>query len=463
MGGKADAVAAAFSALCKHGPDIGIHFGKKCVLARPSARCALVPPAFAGPQHAHPYLPQVTVQPAGGGFVVLKAPVGDSAFREEYVHRRVTRLEALFAALAEHPDSHVAYALPKACCSVGRVMWIMRTAALACDSPALRQFDLHVRRVFESIAAAALSDHAWAEARLGLRQGGVGLRAAAQHVACAFVASRTAAHALCGRMDSCEVWEAARDPAGPLAAALRSVAARVPQQFEFHVVADDPQPVPQKAMSAAVDAAAWEVLAAHADAPTRARMRSRTAPFAAAWLAAVPSPSLSLWFQPHELRIALCLWLGLPVTDGVDTCLACGREVDDLGAHALGCMFAGTTALCHNALRDALWWLCRAAGLRPELEKPGHLPDTVYRPADVFLPRYPGGGPAKIALDLAVCSPQQRRHLVAAGLVSAAAAVAYSDAKAERHACAAACAACGIRLIPMVVETFGCWAPEAAG
>ena len=106
--------------------------------------------------------------------------------------------------------------------------------------------------------------------------------------------------------------------------------------------------------------------------------------------------------------------------------------------------------------------MCRSAGLRPEVEKAGLLPGTVYRPADVYLPQYPGGGPAKVALDLAVVSPLQRRYLVDAGIVSHAAAAAYSDAKAERNHCAAACRACGIKFIPLVTDAFGGWAPEAA-
>ena len=63
--------------------------------------------------------------------------------------------------------------------------------------------------------------------------------------------------------------------------------------------------------------------------------------------------------------------------------------------------------------------VCVCDGLLPTH---GLLPGTLSRPADVFLPRYPGGGPARIALALAVVSPLQRRYLVRAGIVSLAAA-----------------------------------------
>ena len=124
-------------------------------------------------------------------------------------------------------------------------------------------------------------------------------------------------------------------------------------------------------------------------------------------------------------------------------------------------MRSGSITRRHNAIRDAFWHICHAAGLRPEVEKPGLLPGTLYRPADVYLPRYPGGGPAKIALDFAVVSPLQRRYLVRAGAISLAAAEAYADRKAERQECERECRARGITFIPIVVESFGGWGAEA--
>ena len=90
-------------------------------------------------------------------------------------------------------------------------------------------------------------------------------------------------------------------------------------------------------------------------------------------------------------------------------------------------MSSGQATLRHHTLRDLLWAKCRTAGLRPEIEKEGLLPHTMYRPADVWLPKWPGGGPAKIAIDLAVVSPLQRRYMVRAGMLSRAAAEAYMD------------------------------------
>ena len=123
--------------------------------------------------------------------------------------------------------------------------------------------------------------------------------------------------------------------------------------------------------------------------PDRARLRAKAAPHAAAWVTAVPSPALGTWLEPEFFRIVIRLWLGIPVCDGEADCPFCGRHVTDLGLHALQCTAGGSIAQRHDSLRDIFWYLCRAAGLRPEVEKPGLLPGTLYRPADLWLPRWP--------------------------------------------------------------------------
>ena len=88
----------------------------------------------------------------------------------------------------------------------------------------------------------------------------------------------------------------------------------------------------------------------------------------------------------------------------------CGAISDQLGYHALHCRFGGGTIRRHNRIRDTLFHACRAAGLLPELETPGILPGGEKRP-DVFVNRWPGGGPALLALDVAVVSPTQTTYV----------------------------------------------------
>ena len=96
--------------------------------------------------------------------------------------------------------------------------------------------------------------------------------------------------------------------------------------------------------------------------------------------------------------------------------------MDTYGDHALVCPAGGDRTIRHNALRDAVCFLCKSAGLNPEPEKTGLLrPRPQFhcleedgqkykgsrspegrQPADVFIPCGRLGKPA--ALDLAVTS-----------------------------------------------------------
>eukprot|EP00665_Eupelagonemidae_sp_cell47_P012075 gene12075-biopygen888 len=252
------------------------------------------------------------------------------------------------------------------------------TLLLPPAAPELQLFDALVRRAFERITGALPTDGEWREAALGVAQGGLGLRSCADHAAAAYVASRSAAGPLSARIDAAYAWEAAACPDGPLARALAAVAAAVPDSVVLDVRGDGPR-VRQRTLSMAIDAAALQGMLAAAPPDARARLRAKQTEHAGAWLTAVPAPALGLWLEPALFTTAVRLWLGIPVSDEENqVCPACGAAVADLGAHALACMSSGSATLRHHALRDLLWFKCRTAGLRPEVEKEGLLPHTLY-------------------------------------------------------------------------------------
>ena len=88
-----------------------------------------------------------------------------------------------------------------------------------------------------------------------------------------------------------------------------------------------------------------------------------------------------------------------------------------------------------------------------------HLLDGEQRPADIWLPVWDKGQPA--ALDLAVTSPLQQNILAKAAVTCGEAGRAYEAVKLSKSN-ASDCAARGINFIPMVVESFGGWAPQAS-
>ena len=122
--------------------------------------------------------------------------------------------------------------------------------------------------------------------------------------------------------------------------------------------------------------------------------------------------------------------------------------------------------LRHNALRDVTYHLALAAGLQPQREKSGLLPQRPgqdalrenvlsngRRPADVWVPRWENGAPA--AWDFAVTSGLR------AGAVHDAAAdpnqpvSAYEAHEGAHLDTAAQCHQQGLSFVPMVVEAHG--------
>ena len=92
-------------------------------------------------------------------------------------------------------------------------------------------------------------------------------------------------------------------------------------------------------------------------------------------------------------------------------------------------MAEGHAVTCHNAVRDFIYMKCCVAGLRPEREEPGLLPDDPRRrPGDLFFSVWPGG--AAVAKDFAVTSPLQHSERAGASQTQLFAATVYENKEA---------------------------------
>ena len=166
-----------------------------------------------------------------------------------------------------------------------------------------------------------------------------------------------------------------------------------------------------------------------------------------------------------EIRQRLCM------QESADDrwCPLCDAVVDRKARHPRMCAAGGDRTLRHHSVRNFIYRRAMAAGLHPELEKPGLLiplapgensrAQRLRRPADLFLPAWVGGSPA--ALDFAVTAPQRQGTLAQAAGKALAAATDYSDQKRGHQGTADLCHAVGVTFVPMVAETTGAWAPEA--
>ena len=139
--------------------------------------------------------------------------------------------------------------------------------------------------------------------------------------------------------------------------------------------------------------------------------------------------------------------------------------MDQYGDHGLVCPCKGDRTRRHHLVRDIVWQEARRAGFVAERERPGLLsgvadPDdgcadarNARRPADVWL-QGEGGG-ADRALDLAVTSGMTTRWLARPGTTAADVLNDYAARKAAAMDTAAACAARGLRFVPVILEAHG--------
>ena len=216
----------------------------------------------------------------------------------------------------------------------------------------------------------------------------------------------------------------------------------------------------QKMFSLLVDSEAQRrLLESTTEVRELARLRCVAREGAGDWLGALPSKTLGLHLRRNEFVLAGKYRLGMRVfvTEGECPALGCRGVADGLGDHSLSCAIGGERIARHNHARDVLFQAAVQAGLAPVREAPGLLPGAGQRPTDVFLPAWANGKGA--CLDFTCTNPLQT-----ATVARCAEEGAYAVEKAHNGKLAAYAdrvEAEGLVCLPLAVDTFGGWHPEA--
>ena len=174
--------------------------------------------------------------------------------------------------------------------------------------------------------------------------------------------------------------------------------------------------------------------------------------------------SLGLHFEPQEFNTALKWWLGVNPSVGLDSnlmaCPLCpGNSLDPLGYHCVTCKRGGDVTLRHNALRDVLYNTFRRAGFSSHLEVGSGWGQESSRTrlADILVTNWDNGISA--AFDVTVTSPLNSSIIMEVGMYSG---VAARAAKFRKHTQNdTKCAELSWKCIPLAVESYGAWGPEA--
>ena len=308
-----------------------------------SAAVPLAPPASGVTTSAKPCR-RLTLTRVQEAQAAVAQPCGDGQV-EGHTHRqarastRKTTPAPNLQALGELPDPQTGLLLLRHCAAYTPMVFALRVTPPQLLAGAASDFDSEVRACLERLCTGPLTGQAWLAASVPL-----GLRHAARHAAAACVASLSAVLPRCQCLDPCYT------SAWPLAA---TATALLNQSL---LPADHLSPsIRQQPLSQALDRAVVEQPLG----PIFCYSGSR----AGAWLHAVPCEALGLDIAPDLFRVLVKLRLRLPVAAA---CPLCDGVADRFGDHALGCPCGGD--------RSVLAARAQAAGLHPEVEKPGLLP-----------------------------------------------------------------------------------------
>ena len=422
---------------------------------------------------------------------LLGAPFGSSEFCEELTAKRVAQTDATLKAAANLSSTQAASIIVRHCGGFNKLAYSARVTPPTSIAGALRALDGAVKGTMEVILGEKIDARSWELATLSIRHGGIGLRSAARHGVAAYLAS----FAACA--DTAREIDPAFDHAD-LAGYSGIDAAKA--MFDDAVAPDERLgagsiPTSQRRLSEALDNRTRALLrAAEGDASHWSTHLGLVAvPGAGAWLTALPDEvgGDDEW-EPELFRIALLRRLRMKVAQSDADCPCCGETFDSWGDHALVCPCRRDRVDRHNHLRDLVGQEAKDAGLGPELEKPGLLPerpredgiggeapedlgqgeaggaaeegDGLRRPADVWLPRGPGGESSARpqALDFAVTSGMRAGQGAATSRNPEAPLCDYAAHKRSYKETDSKCRAEGLTFTPVIFEAHGGgWGVEA--
>ena len=404
-----------------------------------------------------------------GEFVLLGAAVGSPGFCHQHTLQRAEKTKPLLQALSKLADSQTALLLLRHCASWSKLVYSCRVTPPPFHQDALQSYDAAVLQCLELCCSGPLTPSACIQASLSTKTGGLGLRSVVRHSGAAYTASVLATLGTCSltlQQYSPSLDAIISNLNGTLLAA-------------DHVPFPPPPSLRQQDLSRAVDRNTAVQLASALSGPgheaARAHLQLLQEPGAGAWLQALPCAALGLHVDSALFRIMVPLRLRLQLHSEDAPCRFCDGVCDTYGDHARVCPCGGDRTKRHNRLRTVVATWAEAAGLHPEIEKPGLLPARCEhngasedgtrqgngrRPADVYIPHWGLRGPA--AFDLAVTSGLRTGATAGSAQEGGRSAADYEARKRAHQQTEASCDAAGIQFVPLVAEACaGGWAPTA--
>ena len=137
---------------------------------------------------------------------VLQAPVGFNGDYAGAMEKACGKVRALREQVSWTDDAPTEVVLTRRCLDIGRVTYLLRRSGDRIPDDKLREFDSDLRCAIEHSLRGELSEEAWTQTQIGVKQGGLGLRAASRSALIAAVSSmldaRPRVHTMCASMSA---------------------------------------------------------------------------------------------------------------------------------------------------------------------------------------------------------------------------------------------------------------------
>ena len=299
---------------------------------------------------------------------LLGAPIGVSA-TERHLRLLYERLSTMTSRL-EDLDSHSGLFLLKNCFSMPKMLYTLRACPTFQHESALAAIDNAICGALSAIINVRLNSHAAKQALLPTGLGGLGMSSSSAICSSAFLSS----------------YNSSRDLVSKILGAIRIHPSVEAAESHWRVLREATLPANitrQRSWSDPVFMRARERIILGSDVTAKIRLHGCSAPGSGAWLSAIPSPSLGLHLNNDQLRIAVCLRLGCPVSLP-HTCV-CGAVADVNGSHALSCRKVCGRHTRHAMLNNVVAKSLRSASIPCQLEPAGLCREDGKRPDGVTI------------------------------------------------------------------------------
>jgi hypothetical protein len=461
-----------------HGPDLGLHLNlPKCEVWWPSCT----------PDHWRLY-PAAISKSLEPGIDLLGAPLGHSTYAERYVGKRVTKIKGMLDKVADINDSHIELTLIRACLGFPKFAFALRTCAPVKISGAISSFDASIQQALGNILEdRCVSEQVHLQTSLPVSKGGLGIQSAAMVAAPAFLASVSSSLSIQRTLvddatvvpgpeftrcleDLNRVLEDTKDSFAGLESRITGQVEEVggaqeddqPEVLPVTLAVLEAQARAQNYLSTMVNKRAFAKLF-HELAPVgQARLLSLRQPYAGTWLLIPPIKAVGLRMPSKTFRACIRYRLGVaiypvPSNGQARKCPCCTSGIlDPLGTHATICPGETGTIQRHEDIKRQVHKFIQQASYPNTVMEPVHLLGTSgQRPADILIPNWAAGKGA--AIDVAVVSPVADSMVVWAAQHGGS--TGRKKEKSKIHQYAIDCRAQDLQFIPLVLESFGGFAP----